>query len=401
MAIAVTLNNVANLQNTTTAQTTLNNNNSVLNTALQDGLSRSGNAPNTMSANFDMNSNHILNLPAPGGPLEPVRLTDVASGINVVNGPVSYGTAPTAKVGLTAVTGTALTVAHSDSLPALDQTIAPNWTGQHTFNTAGGVITNIALSGATAGALLIQPLGTAGGLITIPNGPDTLVGRVTTDTLTNKTIPSPTISGGALTDLTITRPTFSGSAGGTYTLSFPTVQSPTITGGSATAITLINPTITGGTISSTTPIGSANASNSQAYFSNIIVPTVAASTSVLATGTGGVGYTTGAGGTVAQGTSRTTGVTLNAITGAITLFSANAATANTTWSFPFTNSAVTSTDIFVWQAKPTISTNLGNLHVSAIPGSLGGGATIYIRALSNISSDNIVISFSIFKSATS
>ena len=44
--------------------------------------------------------------------------------------------------------------------------------------------------------------------------------------------------------------------------------------------------------------------------------------SVLITGAGSLGYTTGSGGAVTQATSRTTGVTLNKTNGAITLVSA-------------------------------------------------------------------------------
>lgn len=56
----------------------------------------------------------------------------------------------------------------------------------------------------------------------------------------------------------------------------------------------------------------------------------------------GIGYATGAGGAVTQGTSRTTGVTLNNVTGTITLVSA-AGTAS--WqSFTVTNSTVAATD---------------------------------------------------------
>lgn len=41
---------------------------------------------------------------------------------------------PSAKVGLTAVNGSAATATRSDSAPALDQSISPTWTGTHTFN---------------------------------------------------------------------------------------------------------------------------------------------------------------------------------------------------------------------------------------------------------------------------
>jgi hypothetical protein len=46
---------------------------------------------------------------------------------------------PTASIGLTAVTGSALTAMRSDAAPALDQGIAPTWTAQHLFAITGGV----------------------------------------------------------------------------------------------------------------------------------------------------------------------------------------------------------------------------------------------------------------------
>lgn len=58
--------------------------------------------------------------------------------------------------------------------------------------------------------------------------------------------------------------------------------------------------------------------------------------------TAGVGYATGAGGAVTQGTSRTTGVTLNAVSGDITLVSAAGSASFQT--FTVTNSAVAATD---------------------------------------------------------
>lgn len=57
----------------------------------------------------------------------------------------------------------------------------------------------------------------------------------------------------------------------------------------------------------------------------------------------GIGYGTGSGGTASQATSRTTGVTLNTVNGAITLFSTTT-TAGTRSSFTVTNSAVAATD---------------------------------------------------------
>jgi hypothetical protein len=64
---------------------------------------------------------------------------------------------------------------------------------------------------------------------------------------------------------------------------------------------------------------------------------------------GGVGYATGAGGTITQASSRTTGVTLDKISGAITLVSA--AGSATPFSFTVTNSAVAATDVVVVSQK--------------------------------------------------
>lgn len=77
---------------------------------------------------------------------------------------------------------------------------------------------------------------------------------------------------------------------------------------------------------------------------------VVASSSVLSTSaTGGIGYSTGAGSAVTQGTNRTTGVTINAVTGAITLVSA--AGSATPFSFTVTDSAVAATDVVVVSQK--------------------------------------------------
>lgn len=73
----LTLSDLASLQNETSAIATLNDNNDALETALENTLSRDGTSPNTMGDNLDMNSNRILNLPAPILGSEPVRLSDI------------------------------------------------------------------------------------------------------------------------------------------------------------------------------------------------------------------------------------------------------------------------------------------------------------------------------------
>ena len=78
--------------------------------------------------------------------------------------------------------------------------------------------------------------------------------------------------------------------------------------------------------------------------------TVTASTSILSSGTGGVGYSTGAGGTVTQITSRTTAVTINDVCGQIVTFS-KTTTAGTFDRFTVNNSTVAATDVVILNLK--------------------------------------------------
>jgi len=64
---------------TDSTSTLINSNSSVIEVESDFFLSRDGTAPNEMLADLDMNSNSILNLPAPSGATEPLRLTDLAS----------------------------------------------------------------------------------------------------------------------------------------------------------------------------------------------------------------------------------------------------------------------------------------------------------------------------------
>lgn len=80
----VNLNDLVNLQNETTAVNTINVNNAVIETAFDNTLSRDGTSPNTMSYNLDMNSNQIINLPAPVSSNSPARLVDIISNPTLV-----------------------------------------------------------------------------------------------------------------------------------------------------------------------------------------------------------------------------------------------------------------------------------------------------------------------------
>lgn len=74
-----------------------------------------------------------------------------------------------------------------------------------------------------------------------------------------------------------------------------------------------------------------------------ITPTSVICGTLTCNGIGGIGYSTGAGGTVTQATSRTTGVTLSKLSGSVTLFSTTT-TAGLVTSFTVTNTLVAATD---------------------------------------------------------
>lgn len=60
----LTLTDLASLANATTAINAINANSALIETAMENTLSRDGTSPNTMSANIDMNSNDLLNVDA-------------------------------------------------------------------------------------------------------------------------------------------------------------------------------------------------------------------------------------------------------------------------------------------------------------------------------------------------
>jgi hypothetical protein len=55
------LNNITNLQDTSTSQTLINANSGFITTAVNNTLSLDGSTPNQMQAPLDMNSNKVIN----------------------------------------------------------------------------------------------------------------------------------------------------------------------------------------------------------------------------------------------------------------------------------------------------------------------------------------------------
>jgi len=118
------------------------------------------------------------------------------------------------------------------------------------------------------------------------------------------------------------------------------------------------------------------------------VTTLTATGAITSTGTGGIGYATGAGGAVTQGTSRTTGVTLNKRCGAITMFTA--AGSATAASFTVTNSTVGANDVIILnQASGT------NLYVLLVTAVAAGSFTVTFYTTGGTASDAPVINFAV------
>jgi len=164
MTVPITLSNLANLQNQTTATNTINANNAAITAAFGTALYENG---DQMQGNLDMNSNHLLNLPAPSSSNEPVRLTDIQT--LTAGGSITFNQLPTG-----GTTGQVLKKNSGSNYDAGWGSITGS--GNYVLSTSPTLTTPVFSSIVNTGTL------------TLPTSSDTLVGRATTDTLTNKTI---------------------------------------------------------------------------------------------------------------------------------------------------------------------------------------------------------------------
>lgn len=107
----------------------------------------------------------------------------------------------------------------------------------------------------------------------------------------------------------------------------------------------------------------------------------------------GLGYATGAGGTVAQATSKATGVSLNALSGQITL-NAAALASDAIVSFVLTDTSIAATDVLILNHISGGTVGAYKLNAQAAAGS----ATINVTNTSAGSlSEAVVIQFAVFK----
>ena len=183
--------------------------------------------------------------------------------------------------------------------------------------------------------------------------------------------------------LLFTSPTF-------VTPALGTVASGVISACTSTSMVMVTPVLG-------TPT-SGNLSNCTSTSMALTTPVIGAATgtsltatgTIVSTGTAGVGYATGAGGAVTQITSRTTGVTLNKTTGAITLFSA--AGSSTAATFTVTNSTVAATDVVILNQKS--GTDLYDLMVTAVA---AGSFNLTFRTTGGTTTETPVFNFAVIK----
>lgn len=111
--------------------------------------------------------------------------------------------------------------------------------------------------------------------------------------------------------------------------------------------------------------------------------------------TAGIGYATGAGGTVTQATNKSTGVTLNTVTGTITMNNASLA-ASTTVGFTLTNSTIGADDIILVNIKSGASAD--SYAQPTVSAKAVGSCRIEIRNTSGGSlGEAVVLSFVVIK----
>lgn len=488
MAENVTLAPVASFTNDSSAVATVNANNALIETAFSDCLSLTGGSPNRMQSNLDMNSNQILNLPAPATINSPARLIDVVanptlaltippvgtSGATVPllnsnvtwSGTSSFGT-PFVQVFsytgssnslITAVRGTTASPTTDGQATGIFQGVTNQTTGDaqtlyvslnKRSSTAGidnrGIFVEVvdnAGGGSIAGGRFVAvanagTLSNATGITAVANTGINIPysylvggehqtfnnsGTDATTTLSPAKFAAGMLSTNAGTNCAdaayLVNPNAPATSGKGYISGF-FVATNTLGAGLDTIIdtgfrcdaSCVNGIdISRGTYSGSS-IKAPNFTLSQAgnIVSNalttnaVITATVAATSSIKSSSaSAGIGYATGAGGTVTQATNKSTGVTLNKVTGQITMNAAALANSTTPTTgiatFVVSNSSVAATDTVIANISGG-TTSLYNCYVTNIA---AGSFWITVQNASGGSlSEALVINFNVIKGVAS
>lgn len=113
----INLTDLSNLQNEVTATAAINNNNTLIEAAIDNSISRDGTQPNQMNSSLDMNSNQIINLPDASSDQEPVTYGQFINGVTSLdNGSVIDGEFIILSADDTILNGRVLTAGPSISL---------------------------------------------------------------------------------------------------------------------------------------------------------------------------------------------------------------------------------------------------------------------------------------------
>ena len=134
--------------------------------------------------------------------------------------------------------------------------------------------------------------------------------------------------------------------------------------------------------------------------------TIGGSTAAAVTGTDvlatdSIGYGAGNGGTVTQTTSKSTGVTLNAVSGEITMHNAQL-NHDTNVQFTLTNNKIAATDVVLVNIKDCVGAS--SEYIATITAVGSGSCEIMLRNISNDNnnkSEAVVLSFAVIKAVTS
>lgn len=263
---------------------------------------------------------------------------------------------------------------HVDDGPTATEKIVYSGTGVATalkLSTLSASVDNIRLDGNT-----ISTLDTNGNLVLAPNG----TGSVTASKVD--------ITGGTITGITNLVATGGTISGVTFTGSFTgltLIESATLATSAAAAGCNLN--------------GSTLAADGTDTNINInITPKGTGQT----LSSGKMGYPTGTGGTVTQATSRTTGVTLNKITGEIVLFAVGIA-GHEADEFVLTNSTIEANDVVMLCIKNggSLAAGTRKYYVTQVNTVAAGSCTISVGNIDNgaITSESPTLQFVVLKGA--